>query len=446
MRSVRMPASRLLQQHEILHEQARADEQCEREGNLTRHQAVSYASAGAAARPQIAFANHRRQLARAQQQKRPESAEDTDGERDDGGKEQHAPVDRDGRRARELSPGQDEERSEYPLRHRETEDAAGQREQHALGGQLAREIALPRAEREPNRQFTLARETRGEQQIGDIRAGDQQDEEHGAEQDVQRRAHGSDDRLGVRLDVHAMIGRELARERVAQRSHVGGGARKRHVRLQARERGQEMISACRRIELALQRNEHRRTPMREAVGHDADHLIGIAVEHHLAPDDARIAREALGPEVVGQDDDLRPAGLILLIGVPAANLRPHPKHLLQRRRRRRRADAHRLPASGQRERRTGRSPDRREHLVARLPVGVLRERGWTGGTRRLRVVHHHQLLGIGIRKRAQQDAVEDAEHGGRDADAQREGHDGQDRHETRANKRPRGDFQVEEKA
>ena len=161
----------------------------------------------------------------AERDERPDSAEHADAERDDRREREHAPVDRDGGRARQLAAGEGDERADDPRREQHAERAAGGGEQHAFHGELARQVARPGAEREADGQFAAPRHARGEQQARDVRAGDQQEEEHGAEQHLERRAHAADDGFGVRADVDAVVVAELARQRVAERAHLGRGAR-----------------------------------------------------------------------------------------------------------------------------------------------------------------------------------------------------------------------------
>ena len=72
-------------------------------------------------------------------------------------------------------------------RQRDAERAADERQQHALGQQLPDQLAAGRAQRQPHRDFPLAHEPAGNQQVRDIGAGDQQDEADHPHQDDQRR-------------------------------------------------------------------------------------------------------------------------------------------------------------------------------------------------------------------------------------------------------------------
>ena len=74
--------------------------------------------------------------------------------------------------------------------------------------------------------------------------------------------------------------------------------------------------------------------MREARWHDADDVVRLAVEHDLLTQNALVCSKSARPEVVRKDDHLRPFRLILLLGIPAADLRTDAEHIDERRRRR----------------------------------------------------------------------------------------------------------------
>ncbi len=224
-----------------------------------------------------------------------------------------------------------------------------------------------------------------------------------------------------------MVVAELARKRVAEGAHLAGRAIDRHALLQARERGQEMTAPCRGIQLALERHVDVGVALHERRRHDADDLVRLAVEDQPAAQDRRVAVELLLPERVREDDDFRAARRVLRVRVPAAELRRHAEHVVQRRGGREAGYRLRRPQAGHDERSAGESADGGEYLVARLPVPILWIRGRAGVARRLRIVNGHQFVRIGKRQGGQQHAVENAEHGRRDADPEGEGHDREDR-------------------
>ena len=80
------------------------------------------------------------------------------------------------------------QRADAGVAEREAERAAGQREQHRFGQQLARDAAEPGAERVPRRQLLHPRARAHEHQVGDVDGADQQHEHDAAPEQVQRAA------------------------------------------------------------------------------------------------------------------------------------------------------------------------------------------------------------------------------------------------------------------
>ncbi len=97
--------------------------------------------------------------------------------------------------------------------------AAGEGE--ALRQHLANESPRRAAERRADGELALARRGADEQQIGDVRAGDEEDEEHRARERRDRRPHTLDEVVVHRHDVEVRVGGLHDREPLAQ---VGGHA------------------------------------------------------------------------------------------------------------------------------------------------------------------------------------------------------------------------------
>ena len=97
-------------------------------------------------------------------------------------------------------------------------------QQNALGQELANDAAPSRSERHPDGDLSCSRRRADEQEVRDVHAGDDQHEEHGAEEDQEAgtdvaddkrlQGHEPDTRLRVRVRVLTL---ELLRE-------DGGGA------------------------------------------------------------------------------------------------------------------------------------------------------------------------------------------------------------------------------
>ena len=105
---------------------------------------------------------------------------------------------------------------------------AGERQQHALGHELAEEPAAARAERGPHRELPMPRFRARQQQVGEVRARNQQHESDGRLQHPDRAARAADD-----LVLHGLHLQDVARSGAGG---VGGARRRRrreHVLLDA---------------------------------------------------------------------------------------------------------------------------------------------------------------------------------------------------------------------
>ena len=106
-----------------------------------------------------------------------ETEENAGRDREEEGKGEDAPVDaqieeeRDLGRQAEVAHGVVDERGEPDAR-----SAAGERDDEALGEQLPNEPAAAGANREPDRDFLAALGGARQEQVGEIHAGEQQDE------------------------------------------------------------------------------------------------------------------------------------------------------------------------------------------------------------------------------------------------------------------------------
>jgi hypothetical protein len=75
-----------------------------------------------------------------------------------------------------------------PLRHEQARRAAGGAQDEALGEQLPNQAATRRANRRADRDFSRTHGSARQQQVRDVRAGNQEDERHRAGQHQQRAA------------------------------------------------------------------------------------------------------------------------------------------------------------------------------------------------------------------------------------------------------------------
>ena len=212
----------------------------------------------------------------------------------------------------------------YAIRHPASEPAA--REHRALDEQLPDDAAAAGADRRANRDFALADRRARQQHIGDVAAGDDEQEADRAEERIERAAELAHHPVDDGNDAEAEAGRVVVRP-------LGGAPRADHVQLRfgfggghtGAEVGLERTrpARCLRIVAALHR---RRQPQigdvpLEARRHHPDDSVGLAVQHQRAADHARIGTEACHPGAVVHDGDRRRAGRHVAIVEHAADER-----------------------------------------------------------------------------------------------------------------------------
>jgi hypothetical protein len=126
------------------------------------------------------------------------------------GEEEDAPVDADREPCspmRGRSAGlTGEQRAHAHIAEDEAEDAAGDGEDDAFGEELADDAGAAGAHGGTDGEFTLAAGGPDEQEIGDVGAGDEQDEADGSEQDKERGARVGDDGVAQGLDAESGFG------------------------------------------------------------------------------------------------------------------------------------------------------------------------------------------------------------------------------------------------
>ena len=210
-----------------------------------------------------------------------------------------------------------DEQRHAPEREQETGGAADQAEHGAFGQELTDDAAAARAERVADGDLTLTRAGPREQQIRDVRAGDQQHEADRAEHHQQARAHVADDLVLKRDDFAALAPR--VREHPQRVGLAKIGYARAHLRLRARggcagrEPGDGLTALTaapqRASRRAIERERHPDLRLgggeRERRGHDADDFARLAVDQDLAADHVRIGAEALTPQRVADDDGAR---------------------------------------------------------------------------------------------------------------------------------------------
>ncbi len=216
--------------------------------------------------------------------------------------------------------------------------AAGRAEHQALGQQLGGNAPARCAERDANRDLLAPRGAPGEKEVGDVRAGNQQHEDHRTERDIDRLAQIVTDQLPIeRLDGDAPVFLPRGNRVGDLRSHgeqIGVCLLQRHAALQPRKRiqpvragrpflGRERVQppeACRVLQWP------RPMPVERARGQDADDLVRFVVEEQVAPEDGGVTAEMRLPGRMTQDHDAVRTVPIFLGPERAADDRRNAEH------------------------------------------------------------------------------------------------------------------------
>ncbi len=448
------PEARVGLQHaqEAAEEEAGADQEDEGHRHLGDDQRVAHA---VVAGPDAAAPGLLERLVQPGRERTPGGDE---AERDSGHHGHHGGEGEDGRVDADLVGSRDVggERGEQGLQAEVGQADPGERAQHreenALRQELAQQAPPRRAQGEADRDLPLPVGGPGQQEVGDVGAGDQEDEGDRPEQQHQRRPQLAHDRVEERLEGHALLRvrvRVALGEALREGLHLGAGAGDVHSRLQPADHVDPRVVAPLRLapDPVLETEERREdvgglpAPV-EIPRHDADHREALPAQDEGAAEDAGVAAESPLPESLAQEDDAVGARLLLLRAE-----RPAEDRSLPERRERPRRDlppvdalglAHgvRRPAHG--------AEDEVLPVVAgdgledrALVAQVLEVRHGEAHLRDLLrpLGEEHEAPGLRVRQGPQQDGVHHAEDRGVGADAERERGHGDDGEAGRAPQR-----------
>ena len=318
------PDRHALQRPQASQHQAGANEQDDGERHLDDDQRVAETLAAGAARDALCPVLQRIGEVDAQRLERRCEAEDHAGQqRDTGGEEENPEIDcgaGDARDARRVPPGHE---LHAQVRQAEPGDGADAREDQALGQQLPQHAKTPGAERGTKGNLALARFGPRQQQVGDVGAGDEQQEADRTEEQPDRAAHRADDFIGQRqrhrVELHLHRVEAFGRHRAGDAMQFVGGLRHRRAGREPRRGEQPVTAVVGRVRIHLERDpqlarlgilEIRR--QREPRRHHADDLVALAVDQDAAADDRRIRRVAAVPHPESENDHPRTAWQVFL--------------------------------------------------------------------------------------------------------------------------------------
>jgi hypothetical protein len=433
------PDWRALQLEQRLNEQSRADEEdgCERQ--FRGREAVAQSRTRRAARRTSGQPERRVQIGGGTPRRRePEeqAGEQCHSERVD----QHGRVDRHVGNRQQVRRQRAIDHADGPDRARDARGAANRRQHDALDEELPQQPAAARADRRSDGDLLLPCCRAREQQIGDVRASDQQHESDRAEQDEQR---------GLELRRHECLAerdqprapfpyfRELAAQARRDRRHLRLRLRQRHTVAQSADDGDHVVQPD-----LLLRIDHERCPdvaageHGERRGRDADDRVVNPVQRQRSADEPGIAAEPPTPDSFSDHHDVRRTGTVVALGECATGDWDQAEHRHQRRRDRPSGELLRIADTAHREgpEADGGEPKRPGLLLPRQII----ESG--GGEARdvQRVVflrHLHQPVRLLEWQRPQQDRVDDGEDGGVRADRERDGENYRSTEDRRAPQR-----------
>ena len=273
-------------------------------------------------------------------------------------------------------------------------------------------------------EFLLTGEAAGEEKIGDVDAGDEQDEGDGAEEKPERLlAFAGEEVVFERLDEDAPA---LVAFRIGL-GDVGGDGVHVGLRLLDGDAGFEAGDGEEPVEvvvdlLGFEDERHGELGLGsivEARGEDAYHGVGLAVDAHGLADDFAIAAEVC-PEFVGEDDDVI-AALDAFFGQEvAAHKERTAKHFVEAGGDLSAVDVFGLILAGDVEGAAGEGVDVLEAGVFAFPVGEV-----SGGDAVVEGLdlrpYDDELVGLGVRHGGEESGVVHGEDGRVCADAESQG-------------------------
>ena len=247
-------------------------------------------------------------------------AEENAGEqRDAEGEEQHAPVEPDGGSAfankGQVGGADGEQGANADVADKKAEDASAEREHEALGEQLANDADAAGTHGSADGELPLAAGGTHEQQIGDVGAGDEQDEAHSSEQNEQRGAGVGNDGIAQRLHAEAGFGigeRPAAAEFLVGELHLRVGLRQGDARPEPRRR-HEVVALVGAVGIDLEGQPDVGHGIgAELLADDAEDRVRLIAERKRGADDVGIAAELTLPEAVADHDHVSAVGRIFL--------------------------------------------------------------------------------------------------------------------------------------
>ena len=230
---------------ETAHHQSAADQQYEGERHFGDHHYVAQHPRIPQACSATASAQHDGDIGARGAQGRHDAEESRGHERGGRGEGDHYRIDGDGVEARQARRRQRAEFADAGIGERQPEARTGAGEYGGFGQRLADQRPTAAAHRGAYREFPFAQGGAHQQEVGDVGAGDQQEEDHRAHQGQQRGAHLLDYMRVHRLEADRVTGRAGNQEVLPG---LGGNLIDHGLRL---VQGDTVLQACDRAMLHL---------------------------------------------------------------------------------------------------------------------------------------------------------------------------------------------------
>ena len=224
-----------------------------------------------------------------------------------------------------------DQRPRRDVRDRKPGDCASRTKDDRLCEELAEQPHPTGAERGANGQLRLARRCAREKEVGDVRAGHEQHEADGAEEDQQRPSNVPQQHVVEGKGVERQRVVRLAKRRLqlcADSPQVTVGLRERHAWLRSCDHGEELASSAfrrrgaERVVVHERRVDLRIVEQARSRGEDADDFHRRAGDRDRAAEHARVAAELALPEPVIEHGHAAMARLVLTRQQGSGRARP----------------------------------------------------------------------------------------------------------------------------
>ena len=175
--------------HETAREERSTHEQDNGQGDFDHHESLSQTSTGVTRTAHAANLDRAGEVDAGLSQRGENRCDRTDEDRHDATRGKKPRIDSNVLKTREVRGRQRSNRGGDRPPHEQAQDSADQREHDALGNHLPQQTAAARTERRASRELASSSAHAREQQVGDVGAGDRQDQARAGDKEQECRAH-----------------------------------------------------------------------------------------------------------------------------------------------------------------------------------------------------------------------------------------------------------------